>query len=147
LDPHGRIRVQKVEPALMGDAVKQVHARPQRGGFTGLVGPVDDVKVGRADRALAEINDRVGELITRISTFCSSRCVAKLCRNVCGATQLGSPAISAAMWQTRLSWRVVIGLMRSPPGNIHTFGCAMEPLEPFPLASPARFSRSLQEPG
>src|SRR5215468_1913279 len=26
--------------------------------------------------------------ITRISTFCSSRCVAKLCRNVCGLTRL-----------------------------------------------------------
>src|SRR5258708_3975923 len=57
--------------------------------------------------------------------FCSSRWVAQLCRNVCGATQLGSPASLAAMWQTRLGCRVVIGLMRSRPGNIHTFGCAM----------------------
>ena len=45
-DPHGRIRVQKVEPALMVDAVKQVHARRHSGGFTGLVGSVDDVQVG-----------------------------------------------------------------------------------------------------
>ena len=43
----------------------------------------------------------------------------------CGATHLGSEASSAAMWQTRSSWRVVIGLMRSRPGNIHTAGCAM----------------------
>src|SRR5258705_3176510 len=60
-----------------------------------------------------------------MSYFCSSRCVAKLCRNVCGVTQLGNPACSAAMWQARLSWRVVIGLTRSRPGNIHTWGCAM----------------------
>ena len=46
----------------MGDAVKQVHAGQQRGGFPGLVGPVDDVQVGRADRALAKIDDRVGEV-------------------------------------------------------------------------------------
>ena len=35
--------------------------------------------------------------------------MAKLCRSVCGATQLGNPARSAAMWHTRLSWRVVMG--------------------------------------
>jgi hypothetical protein len=45
-DPHGRIRVKKVEPALMVDTVKQVHARRHRGGFTGLVGSIDDVRSG-----------------------------------------------------------------------------------------------------
>src|ERR1700758_3131989 len=60
-----------------------------------------------------------------MSMFCSSRWVAKLWRSVCGATHLGSDASSAAMWQTRLSWRVVIGLMRSRPGNIHTGGRAL----------------------
>src|SRR5215467_64584 len=63
--------------------------------------------------------------ITRMSMFCSSRWVAKLWRSVCGATHLGNDASSAAMWQTRLSWRVVIGLIRSRPGNIHTGGRAM----------------------
>ena len=47
----------------------------------------------------------------------SSRCVAKQCRSVCGDTRFPSPAASAAMWQTRLSWRVVIGSSGSRPGN------------------------------
>jgi hypothetical protein len=38
-------------------------------------------------------------------------------RGVCGATHLGSDASSAAMWQTRLSWRIVIALMRSRAGT------------------------------
>ena len=41
--------------------------------------------------------------------FCSSRCVAKLCRKVWGDTRLSISAVWAAAWQARLSWRVVIG--------------------------------------
>src|SRR5215207_290324 len=55
--------------------------------------------------------------ITRTSMFCSSRCVAKLRRNVCSETRLLISAICAAAWQARLSWRVVIGCTRSRPGN------------------------------
>ncbi len=51
--------------------------------------------------------------MTRISTPSSSRCVAKLRRNVCGLTFLVSPAAIAAASTTRLSWRVVIGLAGS----------------------------------
>src|SRR4029450_10018946 len=47
--------------------------------------------------------------MTRTSMFCSSRWVAKLCRNVCSETRLLISAIWAAAWQARLSWRVVIG--------------------------------------
>ena len=38
-------------------------------------------------------------------------------RSVCGVTQLPSPPASAAIWQTRLSWRTVIGWSGSRPGN------------------------------
>src|ERR1700674_4581649 len=40
----------------------------------------------------------------------SSRWVAKLWRNVCSVTPFLIPAASAASWNKRLSWRVVIGL-------------------------------------
>jgi 3'-phosphoadenosine 5'-phosphosulfate sulfotransferase (PAPS reductase)/FAD synthetase len=41
--------------------------------------------------------------ITRMSVFCSSRCVAKQCRSVCRWTGLSISAIRAAAWQARLS--------------------------------------------
>src|SRR6202795_2946769 len=40
--------------------------------------------------------------MTRTSVWLSRRCVAKLCRSVCGETQAPSPATSAAMWQARV---------------------------------------------
>src|SRR3954465_8714937 len=46
--------------------------------------------------------------ITRISTPCSSRWVAKLCRSVCGDTRLLIPAAWAAR-TTRPSWRADSG--------------------------------------
>src|SRR5712691_3726124 len=49
--------------------------------------------------------------------FCSSRCVAKLCRSVCRETGLSISAICAAAWQARLSWRGVSGLTGFCPGN------------------------------
>ena len=36
--------------------------------------------------------------------FCSSRCVAKLCRKVCSETRLSIPAIWAAAWLGRRGW-------------------------------------------
>src|SRR5712692_6983837 len=36
--------------------------------------------------------------MTRMSVSCSSRCVAKLCRSVCGDTRFLIPAASAAAW-------------------------------------------------
>src|SRR5271169_5070886 len=44
--------------------------------------------------------------MTRMSVSCSSRCVAKLCRSVCGDTRFLIPAVSAAAWTARLRWRV-----------------------------------------
>ena len=52
-----------------------------------------------------------------MSTFCSSRWVAKLCRSVCRETRLSIPAACAAAWQARLSWRVVSGLTGLLPGK------------------------------
>src|SRR6516162_9623810 len=45
-----------------------------------------------------------------IWVFSSSRWVAKLWRNVCSVTPFLIPAASAASWNERLRWRVVIGL-------------------------------------
>jgi hypothetical protein len=42
---------------------------------------------------------------------------AKLWRKVCGVTRFVISAISAAAWQARVSWRVVIGLVGFWPGN------------------------------
>jgi hypothetical protein len=47
--------------------------------------------------------------MTRMSVRRSSRWVAKLWRRVWSETRLSSAAAIAAAWQTRLSWRVVIG--------------------------------------
>ena len=47
--------------------------------------------------------------MTRMSVSCSSKCVAKLCRSVCGDTRFLIPAASAAAWTARLSWRVESG--------------------------------------
>src|SRR5271170_4296760 len=55
--------------------------------------------------------------MTRISVSCSSRWVAKLCRNVCGDTRFLIPAASAAAWTARLSWRVHSGSTGLLPGN------------------------------
>ena len=52
-----------------------------------------------------------------MSTFCSSRWVAKLWRNVCGETRLAIPAACAAAWTARTSWRADIGLTGFWPGN------------------------------
>ena len=60
--------------------------------------------------------------MTRMSTPSSSRCVAKLCRSVCGLTFLLSPAAIAAASTTRLGWRVVTGRAGSWPGNSHPPG-------------------------
>jgi len=59
-----------------------------------------------------------------MSVFCSSRCVAKLCRSVCRETGLSISAIIAAAWQARLSWRVVSGCTGSRPGNSQSRGRA-----------------------
>ena len=55
--------------------------------------------------------------MTRMSVSCSSRCVAKLCRSVCGDTRFLIPAASAAAWTARLSWRVESGSTGLRPGN------------------------------
>ena len=55
--------------------------------------------------------------MTRISTSCSSRWVAKLWRNVCGLTRFLMPAASAASWTARLIWRVEMGSIEFCPGN------------------------------
>src|SRR6476620_7916711 len=56
--------------------------------------------------------------------FCSNRWVAKLRRKVCKETLRSIPATSAAAWQARLSWRVVIGCMGLRPGNSQPCGRA-----------------------
>src|SRR5258705_7435543 len=55
--------------------------------------------------------------MTRISVPRSSRWVAKECRSAWSVTPLRIPAASAASWNMRLSWRVVIGLPGLWPGN------------------------------
>ena len=52
-----------------------------------------------------------------ISVPRSSRWVAKLWRSACSVTPFLIPAASAASWNRRLSWRVVIGLPSLLPGN------------------------------
>ena len=49
--------------------------------------------------------------------LCSNRCVAKLCRSVCGLTRFLISAACAAVWHARVSWRVVMGCTGSRPGN------------------------------
>src|SRR5215472_16892802 len=55
--------------------------------------------------------------MTLISVPRSSRWVAKLWRSACSVTPFLIPAASADSWNSRLSWRVVIGLPRLWPGN------------------------------
>src|SRR5216683_3185534 len=55
--------------------------------------------------------------MTRMSVSCSNRCVAKLCRHVCGDTRFLIPAASAAAWTARLSWRVESGSIGLRPEN------------------------------
>src|SRR5215469_5842992 len=52
-----------------------------------------------------------------MSTPCSSRWVAKLCRSVCGETRLVIPAAWAAARTTRPSWRADSGSTGLRPGN------------------------------
>src|ERR1700720_2531400 len=56
-----------------------------------------------------------------ISAPRSSRWVAKLWRRVCRHTPFLMPAPSAASWNSRLSWRVVIGWPDWRPGNSQRF--------------------------
>src|SRR5215469_2432916 len=60
--------------------------------------------------------------MTRMSVSCSSKCVAKLWRSVCGDTRFLMPAASAAAWTARLSWRVESGSSGLRPGNSHPRG-------------------------
>jgi len=55
--------------------------------------------------------------MTRISTFCSSRCVAKQWRSVCIDTRLSIPAAFAAACTARLSCRVLSDSIGLSPGN------------------------------
>jgi hypothetical protein len=55
--------------------------------------------------------------MTRISTPSSSKCVAKLCRKVCGPTRLAMSAAAAASTTTRYSCRVLIGTIAFRPGK------------------------------
>ena len=59
-----------------------------------------------------------------MSTFCSSRWVAKLCRKVCGDTRLEMPAKVLAAWTARLSWRAVIGFTGFWTGSHEIFNNA-----------------------
>src|SRR5256885_1428615 len=52
-----------------------------------------------------------------MSVSCSSRCVAKLCRSVCGDTRFLIPAAWAAAWTARFSWRVDSGSSGLRPGT------------------------------
>ena len=52
-----------------------------------------------------------------MSTFCSSRCVAKLWRSVCMDTRLSMCAASAAAWMARFSCRVLSGSIGIEPGK------------------------------
>lgn len=58
-----------------------------------------------------------GDLGIERMTFCSSRCVAKLCRSVCMETRLSISAACAAAWTARLSCRVLSDSMGLRPGN------------------------------
>ena len=57
--------------------------------------------------------------MTRMSTPCSSRWVAKLCRNVWTVTDLLSPAASAARRQASCNARLVIGRAGLRPAPAH----------------------------
>src|SRR5688572_9965530 len=52
-----------------------------------------------------------------MSTFCSSKWVAKACRSECIDTRLSIPAASAPARMARLSCRAVNGSVGSSPGN------------------------------
>ena len=69
----------------------------------------------------------------RMSVSCSSRWVAKLCRNVCGDTRFLIPAASAAAWTARLSWRVESGSTGLRP---ETASLAAAMHQPSALAPP-----------
>ena len=64
--------------------------------------------------------------MTRMSTPCSKRWVAKLCRNVCTVTFLSKPAASAAWRQARCSERAVMWTLSDrAPGNSQCGGRAI----------------------
>ena len=60
-DPHRRIGMQEVEPALRPDAEEEIEDGGQRGRLAGLVRPVDDVEIGLARLRRAEVDPMVGE--------------------------------------------------------------------------------------
>jgi hypothetical protein len=103
-----------------------------------------------ADRWISWFWDRSGQellsstWITRMSVFCSGRCVAKLCRSVCSETGLSISAIRAAAWQARLSWCGVSGLTgfcRADPQPQHPDGLLPGRLHVLRRARPARHPR------
>ena len=67
-----------------------------------------------------------------MSTFCSSKWVAKQCRSVWSETVLSIPAASLALWKMRLSWRAVRWLTGFWPGN------SQPPGNITPVSRPAR---------
>ena len=85
-------------PRQRPEPVERAHDRADR------VGGDPGVERGGVELGVAEQT-----WITRMSMFCSSRWVAKLCRSVCGVTRLVISAMWAAAWTARLSWRVVSG--------------------------------------
>ena len=68
--------------------------------------------------------------MTRISTFCSSRCVAKLCRNVCMDTRLSISAACVAAWTARLSCRVLSDSMGLRPATLEHLALSMSHAPP-----------------
>ena len=103
---------------------EEIVACEQAGVTVYLPKPITSVSIGVQpnDRQYVAVPNKTW--ITLISVFCSRRCVAKLCRRVCGDTCLPIAAIWAAVSQARLSWRADIGLTGFIPGNSHPCGRA-----------------------
>jgi len=73
--------------------------------------------------------------ISRISTFCSSKCVANECLNRCRVTRLSIPASAAAAVMARDNCRLLNGLTGFWPGN------SQPPSSIWPLTLPSRHQR------
>src|SRR3984893_5302231 len=71
-----------------------------------------------------------------ISVPRSSRWVAKLWRSACSVTPLRIPAASAASWNRRLSWRVVIGFAGPLAGKQPAFRHGSRGIETPPARLP-----------
>src|SRR6516162_9741232 len=71
---------------------------------------LDQLKVMSRSAAGVIARGNVASSVVLIWIWRSSRWVAKLWRNVCSVTPFLIPAASAASWNNRLRWRVVIGL-------------------------------------